>query len=61
MNVNALKSAMSEKGVSQNELARRVGCSPATVNNIVSGKREPRIDVLRRICKELGKKPQELW
>lgn len=61
MNVNALKSAMSEKGVSQNELARRVGCSPATVNNIVSGKREPRIDVLRKICKELGKKPQELW
>ena len=61
MNVNALKSAMSEKGVSQNELARRIGCSPATVNNIVSGKREPRIDVLRKICKELGKKPQELW
>lgn len=61
MNVNALKSAMSEKGVSQNELAHRVGCSPATVNNIVSGKREPRIDVLRKICKELGKKPQELW
>ena len=46
--------------MSQNELARKVGCSYGQMSNIVNGRREPRTDVFKRMCEELRKKPQEL-
>jgi transcriptional regulator with XRE-family HTH domain len=60
MNVEALKSALAERDMSQNELARKVGCSCGHMSNIVNGRREPRTDVFKRMCEELRKKPQEL-
>jgi transcriptional regulator with XRE-family HTH domain len=33
-----LQSAMDERGIDQSELARRVGCSSAAINQIVMGK-----------------------
>lgn len=60
MNTQALKDAMAERDMSQNELARKVGCSYGQMSNIVNGRREPRTDVFKRMCEELRKKPQEL-
>lgn len=61
MNTEALKAALAKRDMSQNELARKVGCSYGQMSNIVNGHREPRTDMFKRICDALGKKPQELW
>lgn len=60
MNVEALKSALAEREMSQNELARKVGCSYGQMSNIVNGRREPRTDIFKRMCDALRKKPQQL-
>lgn len=60
MNTRALRGALAERGMSQNELARRIGCSYGQMSNIVNGCREPRTDVFKRMCEELRKSPQEL-
>lgn len=61
MNVKAVRDACEKLEISQNELARRVGVSYANMSNIMSGKREPRADVLKAMCRELGRKAEELW
>jgi len=61
MNTEALKAALAERDMSQNELARKVGCSYGQMSNIVNGRRNPRSDMLKKMCDALGKKPQELW
>lgn len=61
MDVDALKKAISGLGISQNELARRLGVSSATVSFWVRGYREPSLKVFKRMCKELGIEPRELW
>ncbi len=60
MNTEALKSALAERDMSQNELARQVGCSYGQMSNIVNGRREPRTDMFKRICEVLKLKPQKL-
>lgn len=61
MNVSKVKELCEKDGISQNELARRVGVSTGTMSNFMSGKREPRADVFKAICKVLGRKAEELW
>lgn len=61
MDVKAVKDALAELGMSQNELARRCGVSPAHMSNILSGKRDPRAKLLRSICETVGKRPEEIW
>ena len=50
-----------ERQISQNEMARKLGISTAYMSNIINGKREPRADLLKRMCRLFGKKPEELW
>lgn len=60
MNVDTLKDIQNELGISQNEMARRIGTSTATMSNIMTGKREPRADLVKRMCEVFGKDPKEL-
>ena len=48
-----LKQALIENHLTQIELAQRISMSQSVVNNYCSGKREPSLDVLILICKEL--------
>lgn len=60
MNLEALEKIKEEYGISQNEMARRIGISIANMSNIATGKREPRADVLKRICDTFGRQPNDL-
>lgn len=60
MNIR-MKQARAEKGLSQAELARKVGVSRQTVNMIESGDYNPTIALCRRICRALGCTLDELF
>ena len=45
--------ALSRKGISQRELARRIGIAPETLNRKLKGKEELRYWEVARICAEL--------
>ena len=49
-----MKDLRTERGLSQGELAKRVGVSRQTVNMIENGGYNPTLDLCIRICKELG-------
>ena len=42
------------------ELARRVGVTVQTINNILSGRTQPRLDLCYEILTELGETPDKL-
>lgn len=48
-----LKLSLKQNGMSQNELARRIGMSQSVVNNYCTGKREPSLETFVLICKTL--------
>jgi len=43
-----------ELGLSQNELAKLVGITQPFMNEIESGRKKPSIEVLFKICEQLG-------
>ena len=49
-----LKDALKDKILSQLALAKKIGMSQGVVNNYCTGKREPTLDVLIKICKTLN-------
>ena len=49
-----LNEVLAENNLSQNALAKRIFMSQCVVNNYCTGKREPSLDVLITICKELN-------
>ncbi len=49
-----MKEKRLERGLSQAELAKRIGVSRQTVNMIESGEYNPTINLCRRLCAELG-------
>lgn len=49
-----LNETLKENNVSQNALAQKISMSQGVVNNYCTGKREPSLDVLISICKELN-------
>ena len=56
-----LMTARAEKGVSQTELALRVGVTRQTVCLIEAGKYNPTLALCLRICKALGKTLDEIF
>lgn len=48
-----LNEVLAENNIYQNALAKRIFMSQCVVNNYCTGKREPSLDVLISICKEL--------
>lgn len=49
-----LNDVLSENNISQNALAKKISMSQGVVNNYCTGKREPSLEVLIAICKELN-------
>ena len=49
-----LNEALADNSLSQTALARKISMSQGVVNNYCTGKREPSLDVLILICKELN-------
>ncbi len=49
-----LNETLKENNLSQNALAQKISMSQGVVNNYCTGKREPSLDVLISICKELN-------
>lgn len=49
-----LNEVLEENKLSQNSLAKKISMSQCVVNNYCTGKREPSLDVLISICKELN-------
>ena len=48
------KEVLAENNLSQSAFAKRICLSQGIVNNYCTGKREPSLDVLILICKELN-------
>ena len=48
------KEVLAENNLSQSAFAKRIYLSQGIVNNYCTGKREPSLDVLILICKELN-------
>ncbi|MDY6241804.1 MAG: helix-turn-helix domain-containing protein [Prevotella sp.] len=49
-----IASGLSEKRMTQKELAKELGVSPSRVNDFVKGKSEPNLSLAGRICRILG-------
>jgi transcriptional regulator with XRE-family HTH domain len=57
-----LKTRIFEAGITQDELARRISVSPATLSSLVQGKAElKQLRMVQRIARELGTTIDELW
>lgn len=56
INFNAamLRQQIESAGVTQAEIARKVGVRRAAINNYISGNSKPSIDVLAKICHHLN-------
>lgn len=50
----------SERGWSQIELARQAGMSPATINYLEAGKKQPTLQSIRKLAKTFGIPTREL-
>lgn len=49
--------SLEEKGMTQKELAKEIGVSPARISDYVSGRAEPTLKVARLLCAVLGIAP----
>lgn len=57
----AMKQARSEAGLSQQELAEKLGVTRQTINAIEKGDYNPTINLCIAICRVLGKTLDELF
>jgi len=55
-----LQQQLYDRRITQRGLAKRAGISPATVNNIATGRYTPTASVLRQIAVGLGDTPAEI-
>lgn len=49
-----LRALREKTGLSQRDVARRMGCGDSTVSMIETGAREPRMSMLLRYCEAIG-------
>ena len=61
MNAEAIREKCGEMGISQNELARRTGVSVAHMSNVMTGKRDARVGLLKKMCELFGVNAEEIW
>lgn len=56
-----LKAARKRAGMTQSELAARVGCSYQMVQRYETGERNPKLETVARFAEALGVDPEELY
>jgi HTH-type transcriptional regulator/antitoxin HigA len=49
--------SLSEKAITQKELAGNIGVSPSRINDYITGRSEPTLKVARRLCTALNIPP----
>ena len=49
--------SLQEKGMTQKQLASKLGVSPSRISDYVSGKAEPTLKMARMLCQTLGIQP----
>lgn len=54
--IDAIKAERAKQGISLRELEQRSGLSKSTINTFEMGVRNPRLDIVLKICDELGLK-----
>jgi len=52
--IEAIKYEMTERGLTQSSLAKRLGMSKSTISEIISGKKQMSVNFMKFIHKELG-------
>jgi len=52
--------ALEEMGITQKQLANKIGVSPSRVNDYISGRSEPSLKVARQLCCTLDIQPAEM-
>ncbi len=52
-----IQESLSEKQLTQKELASRIGVSPSRISDYVSGRAEPTLRIASRLCATLGIAP----
>ena len=58
---NVIRNKRKEKGISQEELAKRCGVSRQTINAIENDKYDPALSLAFRLARELGLAVDELF
>lgn len=58
---NVIRNKRKEKGISQEELAKRCGVSRQTINAIENDKYDPTLSLAFRLARELGLMVDELF
>ncbi len=58
---NVIRNKRKEKGISQEELAKRCGVSRQTINAIENDKYDPTLSLAFRLARELGLAVDELF
>lgn len=56
-----VRAAMQVAGMTEEDLARRIGATPQTVGNILSGLSRPQLRTIERIAEVFGVAPDALW
>jgi len=51
--LDIFRARVKQLGLTQTELARRVGTSQPTIANYLNGRKHPTLPVVERICREL--------
>lgn len=59
--VARLRELMSARGVTQQQLAARIGCSQPAISQLLTRERRPRRETLLAMAAALGVAPTELW
>ena len=55
--VELIQASLTEKSMTQKDLASQVGVSPSRINDYVSGRSEPTLRIASRLCVALGIAP----
>ena len=55
-----IKRRMEERGISQNEMAEKVGVSFVSISNILNNKQMPRVHIFAMISELIGEKMEDL-
>ncbi len=56
-----LRELMTAKGVTQQEIADRIGCSQPAISQMLNRKCRPQKRTILKLAEALGSRPQELW
>ncbi len=56
-----IRRIIKEKMMIQAEVARRLGVTPKTLNNMLTGRQHIKVSAIPAICKVLGVEPNDLF